>query len=180
MRRLARLHGRAVRYVVSSHVDDRADVDEIVADVLRLAYDNLHKLRSATEDQRRSWLLRTGRYLAANHVRRTISRHRLHGRLSSEPWFWAPSGEESYIADDETTSSLLRSQVVRDVLDGLRDDYRQVLVMDALGDHGTNIGAHLGVSANAARKRLMRARRAFRDAYLAAVDCAVSDGRPPT
>jgi RNA polymerase sigma factor (sigma-70 family) len=169
LRGLARAHGRAVRYVVSRFERDRSDVDDIVADVFRLALEHLAALRTAAPEQQRSWLLRTARYLASNHVRRAITRRRLRERLMREPLTMSPGADEEIATADQNDAVHARSRLINDVLAGIRADYRQVLVLDALGYQGPAIGGELGVSANAARKRLMRARLAFRAAYLASL-----------
>lgn len=166
-------HGNAVRSLVARYEYSRDDADDIVSDVFQLAYRNMDSLSQASEVEVRSWLLRTARNLVANHVRRSMSRRRLLDRLAREPLPVAISPDEEYALGENQIIASTRSQRVRFVLAGLREDYRLVLIMDALGDSDATIAKALGVSPNAARKRLMRARIAFRSAFVDAVDRGV-------
>ena len=62
-------------------------------------------------------------------------------------------------------------------LENLRPDYRRALVIDPLGHKGPAIGSEMAISPNAARKRLMRARTAFRSNYSEAASNDVDDAR---
>ena len=78
---------------------------------------------------------------------------------------------------DEEAAVRRESALLRSVLASLRPDYRTALVMAALGQHGTEIAVALGISDNAARKRLMRARAAFREEYEASDQSAQHEGK---
>ncbi len=164
-RALVRNYAWSVRSVIGRYEKDRMEVDEITADVFALAHDHLTDLAQASEGQVRSWLLRTARFLTSNEVRRAMSRRRLYERLRREPLPLATSPDDELAAVDEEAAAGQESARVRWVLAGLRPDYRTALVMAAFGQHGVEIAAALGVSENAARKRLMRARAAFRESY---------------
>ena len=71
---------------------------------------------------------------------------------------------------------LLAYRAVAATLQRLRPVDRQVLVLDALGHDGPSIGRQLGISAGAARKRLMVARIAFRQQFGALADGAIPGG----
>jgi len=70
LRSLIGVHGRTVRAAVARNERDRRDADELWADVFHLAYTRIDELAGLSEDQQRSWLVRTARYLAANSGRR--------------------------------------------------------------------------------------------------------------
>jgi RNA polymerase sigma factor (sigma-70 family) len=158
-------HGAAVRALVCRYEYDPRDVDELVADVFCVAYRNIEKLKLATDDALRCWLLSTARHVVQNHVRRAMSRRRLTERLARMPLPDANAADVDYADREAELRAQRRDAAVRHILDGMRDDERLVLVMDALGGTGPAIGHALGVSPNAARKRLMRARVAFRAAF---------------
>jgi RNA polymerase sigma factor (sigma-70 family) len=150
------------------------EAEEVVADVFHLAYRNLSQLGVATDQQVKSWLLRTASYLMANQMRRAMTRRRLVERLAREPLTLVATPAEEFETADDNADAAHQSERVMHVLSSLRDDYRQALVMHALGERGADIGDLLGVSENAARKRLMRARIAFRDAYSSLADREVN------
>lgn len=166
LRLLGRTHGRAVQSLVAHYERDPGEAEEIVSDVFLLAHQNMGGLVSAPDAQVRSWLLRTARFLTANEVRRSMTRRRLLDRLAHEPLPLVSSPDDEFAATEQTAAAQAQSERVSAILATLRDDYRETLVMDALGEHGDGIGAALGISANAARKRLMRARAAFRSSYI--------------
>ncbi len=171
-RALVRTYAQPVRSVIGRREKNLMEIDEISADVFALAHDHMADLAQASEGQVRSWLLRTARFLTSNEVRRAMSRRRLYERLRREPLPLAASPDDELAAVDEEAAVRRESALLRSVLASLRPDYRTALVMAALGQHGVEIAAALSISDNAARKRLMRARAAFREAYEASDEAA--------
>jgi len=179
LRELGVTYGRVVRSSVRYFERDPMEVEEIVADVFRLAYQHIDQLKVASDGETRSWLLRTARFFTSNRSRRSMSRRRLYERLAREPLPVAAAPDDELAAAQNEEETTRQSERVCEVLSGLRSDYRQVLTMAALGEHGPAIGTALGVSASAARKRLMRARAAFREAYVASLGNDVSSSGGP-
>ena len=103
-------------------------------------------------------------------MRRSLTRRRLLERLAREPLALAPSPEDEFSTLDEAASAAEQTAVLIRAFEGLSPDYRRVLVLDALGERGPAIGDELGVSAGAARKRLMRARIELRDIFASLAD----------
>ena len=90
-------------------------------------------------------------------------------RLIREPLPWVPSPEDALMATTQRLEQQGEADTIRITLAGLRARDRQVLVLNALGHDGPSIAGHLGISPGAARKRLMHARIAFRQAHPVAV-----------
>lgn len=168
LRSLIDAHGRTVRAAAARNEFDRRDVDEVWADVFQLAYKRVGQLAGLSEDQQRSWLVRTARYLAANRGRKVATRRRAFERLIREPLPWVPTPEDELIETTQRREQQEESDAIRVTLAGLPTRDRQVLVLNALGHDGPSIADHLGISPGAARKRLMNARVAFRQAHPAA------------
>lgn len=141
---------------------DLRDVEEIIADALELAHRHRVQLSTANEMQVRSWLLRTVRYLALNHVRRSMARKRAFDRLAREPLDLIASPEDEFFAAELADEIAATSQRVSEALGDLDPRYRAVLVMSALGSSSTEIGEAINASPGATRKVLQRARDAFR------------------
>ena len=165
---LVRTNARAVRSIIGRREHDRMEVDEISADVFALAYARMDTLGAVSEGEVRSWLFRTARFLTANEVRRSMSRRRLYERLQREPLPLSAAPDDELAAWDDEVVAQQQSARISVALADLRPDYRRALVMDALGHKGRDIGSAMAISPNAARKRLMRARAAFRLSYLEA------------
>ena len=176
-RALVRTYAWPVRSVIERYEKNRMEIEEISADVFALAHHHMANLSHASEGQVRSWLLRTARYMTSNKVRRGISRRRLYERLLREPLEMAASPDDELAALDDAAAVRAESARVNSVLADLRPDYRMALVMAALGQHGTEIAVALGICDNAARKRLMRARAAFREEYEASDQSAQHEGK---
>lgn len=175
-RALVRTYAWPVRSVIERHEKNRMEIEEISADVFALAHHHMADLAQVSEGQVRSWLLRTARYMTSNKVRHAMSRRRLYERLLREPLEMAASPDDEFASLDDAAAVRAESARVHSVLAELRPDYRMVLVMAALGDRGTEIAVALGISDNAARKRLMRARAAFREDYEASDQSVPHDG----
>jgi len=162
LRGLMDLHGGTVRVVVARFEHDPAEAEEVWADVFQLAFDHVDEVTALSVQLQRSWLLRTARFLVANRGRRSATRRRVLERLRQDPLPMAPSAEDEFVTifdDDEMREA---SHLVHEALMGLRFEYRQVLILHALGNNGPAIAKQLGISHDAVRKRLMLARAEFR------------------
>jgi len=177
LRRIVAVHGRSVETYLSYVERDAAVREELWADVVGLAYQHIAELEPLSAGQVRSWLLRTARYLTANAARRAQTRRHAAERLALEPLEFVASAEDEFIDTDMSAQHRARSERIRCALDQLSDGYRRILTMDALGQSGPLIADQLGISHQATRSRLMRARNAFITAYNA-VDAA--DSAPET
>lgn len=158
---------------------DARDVEEIVADAVELAHRHLAMLLDGTEAQVRSWLLRTVRLLAINHVRRSLARNRAFARLVREPLSLVPSAEDEFMVLEEAEEAAVRSRQITEVLLTLDIGWRTALAMDADGSTGPEIGVALGTSAGGARKRLQRAREGFRASWVDGPPVSKSRGGRP-
>ena len=165
LRNLVGAHGRIVRAAVARNEHDQRDADEVWADVFHLAYGRIDELTGLSEEQQRSWLVKAARYLTANTGRRNATRRRAFERLIREPLQWVPTPEDELIETSQRREQQEESEAIRVTLAGLPTRDRQVLVLNALGHDGPSIAGHLGISPAAARKRLMNARIAFRQAH---------------
>ncbi|QQS23681.1 MAG: hypothetical protein IPM43_09495 [Actinomycetota bacterium] len=61
LRELGATYGRVVWSSVRRFERDPMEVEEIVADVFRLAYQHIDQLKVVSDSEARSWLLRTAR-----------------------------------------------------------------------------------------------------------------------
>jgi RNA polymerase sigma factor (sigma-70 family) len=151
-----------VRVIVARFEHDPAEAEEAWSDVFQLAYDRIHEVADLAESQQRSWLLRTARFMVANRGRRNATRRRALDRLRQEPLPVVPSAEDEFVTIVEDDEERQSSDLVREALLGLRFEYRQILILHALGNNGPSIARQLGISHQAVRKRLMMARTEFR------------------
>jgi len=165
LRLIVAAHGRSVETYLSYVERDAAVREELWADVFGLAYQHIGELAGLSTGQLRSWLLRTARYLTANAARRAQTRRRVAERLANEPLEFVASAEDVFIDTDVSDEQRVRSERIRCALEQLSDGYQRILTMDALGQSGPLIAKQLGISHQATRSRLMRARNAFITAY---------------
>ncbi len=142
---------------------DRADVDDLAADVFAIAW---RKRASVTPGEELPWLYRIAAYQVANHRRRLAARASVLGLLSVPDS--APSAESLVAADAE----LARAWAAI----GPRD--REVLALVVLDDLSVSDAAvALGVSANAVSIRLHRAKKALA-AALGETDSGTAERSP--
>lgn len=157
-------HGTAVQAILVALERDPAVREELWSDVFTLAYRRIGELEVLPERQCRSWLLRAARNLTANSARRVMTRRRTLEKLAREPITAALSAEETYFATIEAGDAA-QLAAVRNAWNLLSPAHREVLALDALGLKGPVIAERLGLSHQAARSRLMRARQSFIDSY---------------
>lgn len=174
LRILVSLHGGAVEAFLARVEWDPMVREELLADVVELAFYHIEELEQLANAQRRVWLLRAARNLTANASRRARTRRRLAERVASERLSPGASAEEEFFDAVRAAEVSERSERIRGVLNQLRPDDRRILTMNALGGTGPRIAEELGISHQAARSRLMRARDAYFAASMAAelgLDC---------
>lgn len=136
-------HLRAVSAYLARRVD-RADVDDLAADVFAIAW---RKRASVTAGEELPWLYRIASYVVANHRRAVASRTSVLARLSAQDS--APSAEDIVVAD----------AALADAWNRLSARDREILSLSALEGLSTAaMSTALGISANAVSIRLHRAK----------------------
>lgn len=166
VRGLIDAHGRSVRALLSRREFDFRTVDELWADVFALAAQRLDDLADLPSMAQRSWLIRTANHLTANHSRRAATRRRTLEQLARQPLPFVESAEAEAEQREADRFSVRQSSAIRAALARLAPNERQVLLLNAIGYDGPRIAAELSITQVAARKRLMRARYAFRAVYV--------------
>lgn len=135
----APLHAYVRRRITS------ADVDDIVSDVLTVAW---RRLEDVPPGRELPWTYGVARRTLANHRRSSERRSRLLDRIASERAAAAPDDNDAVIA----------------ALSRLRTDDQEILRLAAWeGLSAADIALVLSCSPNAASLRLSRARRRLRD-----------------
>ena len=99
--------------------------------------------------------------------------------LRREPVPFVSSAEDDAELRAAADESDLRSNAIRTALQRLDAAERQVLVLHAIGYDGPRIADEMSISHAAARKRLMRARFAFRQTYIDPVDVETTPRTQP-
>ncbi|HEY1826259.1 MAG TPA: sigma-70 family RNA polymerase sigma factor [Acidimicrobiales bacterium] len=126
-----------------------SDLDDLVEETLIVVWRRIDRV---PEDAELPWMLGVARNVLRNARRSKNRRHEMETRLSLPAD--AASAEEQVIADDN----------VRRALEGLSDDDREILLLNAWDGLDTHaLSAYLVVSTNAAAVRLSRAQRRFRE-----------------
>lgn len=162
LRALVAEHGRAVESLLMYLEHDPATQEDLWSEVFTITYSRIDKLEGLTPEQTRGWLLRCARNVTANTARRSVTRRKLEARLSQTPEPTEPSAEDTYFGGRRDCSS---TDAVKAAWAELSEVHQQVLILDAHGHDGPAIADELGITALAARSRLMRARRAFLAAH---------------
>lgn len=146
---IMRAHGRAVLGYLSRRAEPAQDAADLMAEVFVVAWRRLAEVPEPP-DETRAWLLGAARLVLANHRRGAVRRNRLAGRLRLA---WRPATAEN------------GDGPVRDALDTLGDDDRELLTLIAWEDlTPSQAAAVLGIPPATARKRLERARTRLRAA----------------
>lgn len=154
---------RRARYVTLNS----ADVEDVCALVFTLAYRRFDELRALAPPQAQAWLSRSVELVAANIRRSEARRWRLIVRLERQRLPEPPGPVEAIEDADLRASEMLRAERTRTVIADLEGRHQEVLRMAEFERlSGPEIAAELGITAQAARLRLMRARNAFRDEYV--------------
>lgn len=137
---------------VERRIGDRATAEDILQAAFVRGLERGGDLRG--EEQALSWFYRVLRNAAADHFRsRAVEARALEG-LAREP----PAPD---LSQEETEAALCAC--FRTLLPGLKREYRDVIErVDLSGDEPSAVAERLGITANSARVRLHRARRALR------------------
>lgn len=165
LRTLVDEHGKAVHALLRGLEHHHSVREELWGDVFMLASRRIEELDRLSVQQQRRWLLRVARNLTANVARRAVTRRQAYERLVREPLDVGLSAEDEYFARINLPAHSERIADVQEAWWHLSDAHREILALDALGHKGPAIADQLGISHQAARSRLMRARQAFLDAY---------------
>jgi RNA polymerase sigma-70 factor (ECF subfamily) len=152
-----------IRRYIGTMVHDPDDADDLTQDVFVQAHRRLGSLRDP--DAVVSWLYRIATHLAYDRFRKW-------SRQPSVPLPDVAGESEARLAEGKAEPSVGRvveqaemSACVRRYLDGLSDDYRTaILLHDLEGLTNVEIAEMLGVSLEAVKIRLHRARRKLEDA----------------
>lgn len=149
----AATHQRVLAYVVR-RVSDPSDAADIVADTYLVAWRRVGELPEGNESI--AWLFAVARRCLANHRRGHARRDALTDRLAATMESVAPPGEA------ETRSDVHRALSRLDA-----EDQELLRLLEWDGLDRAEIATVLGISRNAVRVRLHRARRRFANALAA-------------
>lgn len=145
---LARRYGRAVYAVALAHLGRQADAEDLAQSALLAALEHLDDCRDPERFE--AWLLT----IARNRARRALVRRRLRDVL---PWAAAEPRDPAPPAEPQTRARLLRA------LASLAPRAREVVLLHDLERRShAEIASALGLSEEASRQHLSRARRALR------------------
>jgi RNA polymerase sigma-70 factor (ECF subfamily) len=188
----AAMQGVEARAVATEDADFEALIDQHYAAVLRFltrqtgdpdlatdltqtcfldAYRSRHQL--ANKDAFAAWLFG----IARNQLRMEWRRRKLR-RLVSLDWISDRAGEAiPALSRDDETAALDDRDRIQHVLDELSPSLREALLLHNLcGFRGGEVAEILGISADAARKRIVRAEAEFRQRYGTATPAVLSTG----
>lgn len=158
---------------------DREAVADAWAQVFEVAYRRIASLEELTSEQQRAWLLGCAQRVALNQGRRNGARRRAMQRLLREPPVAELSPEELCVRDESAREDSALVSVVVAAFGDLAPQHRRVLGLHALGYKGPRIAAELGVTPEAARARLVRAKASLRSRYNKRVNESSENGNQP-
>lgn len=142
-------HVQVRRYLARRVGADAAD--DLLAEVFTTAWRRWNTVPDG--DARLWWLLACGRRLCANHSRSVTRRGSLLARLA---------GRGGTDGERDAMSAVVESQDVASALAALSPADRDVLMLSVWDDlDAAGVAAVLGISAEAAQKRIARARARF-------------------
>ena len=139
---------------------------ELAADVTQEAFVDAYRHLDRLADDRpfAAWLYR----IARNHMLSELRRRRLRRALSLE---WAIGGgasDDAGLRGRDSTASTGERDAIQRALDTLSPPLREALLLHTLwGYPSQEVGQMLGITPEAARQRVGRARAQFRDQYQA-------------
>lgn len=146
-------HLQVRRYLARRVGVDAAD--DLLAEVFATAWRRWDVV--PTGEEQLWWLLACGRRLCANHARSVTRRTSLMGRLA---------GRAATQETGEVMSSVLDSHEVSSAMASIAPADREVLMLSVWEDlDAAGVAAVLGVSPEAAQKRIVRARARFAAAW---------------
>jgi RNA polymerase sigma-70 factor (ECF subfamily) len=142
----------------------REMADDLTHDTFLSAYESLPKLRP--DSNIAPWLYR----IASNRFRDVLRRRRV---ISWLPWGDTPR-EEAHLACAGEAESLPEREAVQAALKSMKPEYAMCLVLRlAEGFSSEETARILGISPEAVRMRLSRARQMFKTAYSSADEASV-------
>lgn len=160
-------HVTQLKSFTRERVPNSSDVEDICADAFALAWARIDELADLNDAQAHRWLQRVVEFRIQRTSRDFARQGRAIERISREVQKSFTSSESLVIAEIERLSEAEALQLVSEVLDQLSTDHKEILNWDIYENlKGPAIAKRLGCTPTAARLRLMRARRAFRDVYL--------------
>lgn len=153
--RFIREHERVILNYLWRMTGDEETACDLTQEVFLRAWRRFETIR--TYDQPVSWLFRVATNLALTYLKRRS----LSARSS------AVFDEDRGPASSDPTWHIAESDLVRDILLQLSPERRAALVLrEVYGLSAAEVGSILGISQNAVRMALHRARRQFRDLYV--------------
>lgn len=146
---------------------EMAEVDDVCTAVFFAAFQTFDVLRDLPFEQARAWLVKTTKNLCANVLRSRGRKERARVRASAELDQQACDPFDEIWLDALSDDGQLEGRVY-EVLEVLSETHREVLRLELDGPiTGREMATVLGTTEVAARLRLMRARRACREEYIA-------------
>ncbi len=163
-------HHRKIRGYILSMVHDPVDADDLTQETFLRAHRKLDSVREPAAVT--SWLYQIATHLCYDWYRKESRQPRFDPLDAADPAAAAAMGVESgEIRLDQVVEKAEMSDCVNEFLDGLSNDYRQVILLhDCEGLTNPEIAQMLGASLDAVKIRLHRARRKLRDALAAGCD----------
>jgi RNA polymerase sigma-70 factor, ECF subfamily len=149
--------GRIRRYILSI-VHDATDADDLVQEVFLRAHRTLGSLR--TRDAALPWLYRIATNVCYDRFRQRSRLPRFaEGDVTDSPAAWAADTSDE-AAPERMAARTEMSSCVQQYIDDLPESYRQVILLhDVQNLTSAEVAALLGVSVDAVKIRLHRARR---------------------
>ena len=167
-------HRLDVASYCSWRTTSRSDAEDAVAEVFLVAWRRIGSVPSGNAT--RAWLYATARRVIANQRRSRRRRDALENRLLHERVLDASRTAAVSTSAAPTLAAATEDASVHAALDRLSDRDREVLLLvEWEGLRPAELATVLGCREVAARGRLHRARRRFRDAFEAVIS---HDGRP--
>ena len=167
--RLAETAGPRVLAYLARRVDPPEDAADLLAEALATAWRRVTDL-PADDGEAAAWLFGIARGMLVNHRRGQVRRRALADRLRDQLEHGLHGAAPP--ADDAVA--------VRDALNRLAPDDRELLILVAWdGLRADEAAAVLGISAPAARQRLVRARRRLRAELDTASEATTGAGARP-
>lgn len=163
--RFVRARDRAVRSFLYRRVRNSEMAAEIHGDVFATAYRSFDTVSAYSDDQARRWLVGVAKNSCLHAFRVEARHHRVAAAVRDTVDPQIPT------FDDDCDNAEHRPELVEQVhiiLATIPPRHRRIIELNALEQmNGPEIARTLGISQTAVRLRLMRARRAFANAYLA-------------
>ncbi len=163
-------HHRKIRGYILSMVHDPAVADDLTQETFLRVHRKLDSVREPAAVT--SWLYRIATNLCYDWYRKASRQPKLDPLDAADPAAASATQDDSdQIRLDQVVEKAEMSDCVNEFLDGLSNEYRQVILLhDLEGLTNPEIAEMLGASLDAVKIRLHRARRKLRDALAAGCD----------